>query len=122
MKWLFCVLEFPAAILQGGFFNKDNPKYMNYAGIGSLMGHELTHGLDDQGSRFDQDGNLVDWWDPKTKKEYLKRAQCIIDQYNGYLVKEVNLTVSARKFNSVVKWLFLTIKLLQFSVKICYFI
>ena len=76
---------------------------MNYAGIGSLMGHELTHGLDDQGSRFDQDGNLVDWWDPKTKKEYLKRAQCIIDQYNGYLVKEVNLTVSARKFNSVVK-------------------
>ena len=67
---------------------------MNYAGIGSVMGHEFTHGFDDMGRQFDKDGNLVDWWDPKTKKEYLKRAQCIIDQYSGYLVKDVNLNVS----------------------------
>ena len=51
---------------------------MNYGAIGVVVGHEITHGFDDTGSQKDGDGNLVDWWEPQTKKKYLERAQCII--------------------------------------------
>ena len=60
-------IQFPAGILQGVFFAKDRPLYMNYGAIGWVIGHEITHGFDDQGRQFDQDGNLVDWWHPETK-------------------------------------------------------
>ena len=59
-------ISFPAGILQGGFFNKGRPYYMNYGAIGWVVGHEITHGFDDQGRQFDKDGNLVDWWRPET--------------------------------------------------------
>lgn len=62
---------------------------MNYGAIGFVIGHEITHGFDDQGSQFDMDGNLVDWWSSSSKEEYLKKAQCIVDQYSNYTVKEV---------------------------------
>jgi len=66
---------------------------MNYGGIGFVIGHEITHGFDDQGRQFNKEGNLVDWWESETKKRYLKRAECIIHQYGNYSVKEVGLNV-----------------------------
>merc|ERR1712106_277567 len=80
-------IQFPAGILDGVFFNADRPLYMNYGAIGFIVGHEITHGFDDQCSQKDGDGNLVDWWEPETKKKYLEKAQCIIDQYGNYTVE-----------------------------------
>ncbi|XP_008554183.1 neprilysin-2 isoform X3 [Microplitis demolitor] len=82
-------IQFPAGILQGAFFSNDRPRYMNYGAIGFVIGHEITHGFDDQGRQFDKDGNLVDWWAPSTKEKYLEKAECIINQYGNYTVKEV---------------------------------
>ncbi|KRT85835.1 Peptidase, partial [Oryctes borbonicus] len=84
-------IQFPAGILQGVFFNNDRPRYMNYGGIGFVIGHEITHGFDDQGRQFDKYGNLVDWWASETQKAFIKKAQCIIDQYGNYTVPEVGL-------------------------------
>merc|ERR1711971_92082 len=80
-------IQLPAGILDGVFFNADRPLYMNYGAIGFVVGHEITHGFDDQGSQKDGDGNLVDWWEPETKKRYLEKAQCIIEQYGNYTVE-----------------------------------
>ena len=79
----------PAGILDGIFFQADLPAYLNYGAIGSIIGHELTHGFDDKGSQRDGKGNLADWWEEETKDMYLERVQCIIDQYSNYTV-EVN--------------------------------
>lgn len=91
--YYFFLVEFPAGILQGAFFNHDRPRYMNYGAIGFVIGHEITHGFDDQGRQFNKEGNLVDWWELETKKRYLKRAECIIYQYGNYTVKDVGLNV-----------------------------
>lgn len=85
--------EFPAGILQGHFFSANRPKYMNYGAIGYVIGHEITHAFDDQGRLFDVDGNLFDWWQPDTKKAYLAKAQCIIEQYGNYTDKLTGLNV-----------------------------
>ncbi|KAH8310552.1 hypothetical protein KR044_001902 [Drosophila immigrans] len=74
----------PAGILQDVFYKANRPKYMDFGAIGSLIGHEFTHGFDDQGSQFDLEGNMRDWWQPDTKKAYLEKAQCIIHQYGNY--------------------------------------
>ncbi|XP_016921652.1 neprilysin-2 isoform X2 [Apis cerana] len=87
-------IQFPAGILQGAFFNNDRPRYMNYGAIGFVIGHEITHGFDDQGRQFDKNGNLVDWWAPQTKEKYLEKAECIIHQYGNYTVEEVNLNLN----------------------------
>ena len=55
---------------------------MNYGAIGFVVGHEITHGFDDQGSQRDKDGNLVNWWEPETKQKFLEKAQCIIGMYS----------------------------------------
>jgi Predicted metalloendopeptidase len=67
---------------------------MNYGAIGFVIGHEITHGFDDQGRQFDKDGNLVDWWAESTKEKYLVKSKCIIEQYGNYSVPEVNLTLN----------------------------
>lgn len=87
-------IQFPAGILQGAFFSNDRPRYMNYGAIGFVIGHEITHGFDDQGRQFDKEGNLVDWWEPETKEKYLEKAECIISQYGNYSVEEVNLKLN----------------------------
>ncbi|XP_035741301.1 neprilysin-2-like isoform X2 [Vespa mandarinia] len=87
-------IQFPAGILQGAFFNNDRPRYMNYGAIGFVIGHEITHGFDDQGRQFDKEGNLVDWWAPETKENYLERAECIVQQYGNYTVEEVGLKLN----------------------------
>ncbi|OWR48508.1 zinc metalloprotease [Danaus plexippus plexippus] len=87
-------IQFPAGILQGAFFSANRPAYMNYGAIGFVIGHEITHGFDDQGRQFDKNGNLVDWWQETTKQKYLEKAKCIIDQYFNYTVKEVNMKLN----------------------------
>ncbi|XP_023172900.2 neprilysin-2 isoform X2 [Drosophila hydei] len=87
-------IQFPAGILQGHFFNAQRPKYMNFGAIGYVIGHEITHGFDDQGRQFDVKGNLRDWWQPDTQKAYLKKAQCIIDQYGNYTERATGLNLN----------------------------
>lgn len=87
------ISEFPAGILQGHFFNAQRPKYMNYGAIGFVIGHEITHGFDDQGRQFDVDGNLVDWWHENTQKAYLEKAKCIIEQYGNFTDQLTGLKV-----------------------------
>jgi putative endopeptidase len=77
-------INFPAGILQPPFFDVKMDDAVNYGGIGAVIGHEITHGFDDQGRRFDAEGNLKDWWTPEDGKEYEKRAACIADQYSQY--------------------------------------
>lgn len=67
---------------------------MNYGSIGFVIGHEITHGFDDEGRQFDGKGNLIDWWAPETQEAYNEKAQCIIDQYGNYTVPEVDMNVS----------------------------
>lgn len=67
--------------------------YMNFAMIGSIIGHEITHGFDDQGRQFDKSGKLFNWWAPVTNEKYIKKVQCIINQYGNYTVKDIGLNV-----------------------------
>jgi putative endopeptidase len=75
---------FPAGILQPPFFYFDADDAVNYGGIGAAIGHEMTHGFDDQGRQYDPDGNLRDWWTPKSAAEFKKRSQAIVQQFNEY--------------------------------------
>jgi putative endopeptidase len=77
-------IVFPAAILQPPFFDLAADDAVNYGGIGSVIGHEIGHGFDDQGSKFDGDGNLKDWWTADDKKEFQKRTKALIAQYNAF--------------------------------------
>jgi putative endopeptidase len=77
-------IVFPAAILQPPFFNLEADDAVNYGAIGAVIGHEMGHGFDDQGRRFDADGVLRDWWAPKDADEYMKRAKLLIEQYNKF--------------------------------------
>jgi putative endopeptidase len=78
-------MVFPAGILQPPFFNRAAVKPVNYGAIGMVMGHELTHGFDDQGRQFDAKGNLRDWWSGPVGKDFEKRAQCVVEQFDGYV-------------------------------------
>merc|ERR1719378_1863055 len=87
-------IQFPAGILQGNFFGSDRPAYMNYGGIGWVIGHEITHGFDDQGRQYDNKGNLRNWWEDATKNRFLDKANCIIWQYGNYTATAVNKTLN----------------------------
>lgn len=76
---------FPAGILQPPFFNRAATAPVNFGAIGMVMGHELTHGFDDEGRQFDAKGNMRDWWSPNISKEFDTRAQCVVDQFSGYV-------------------------------------
>ncbi|PIO72527.1 peptidase family M13, partial [Teladorsagia circumcincta] len=92
----FNAIKFPAAILQAPFFHHTFPRALNYGGIGAVIGHEITHGFDDQGQQFDAIGNLRDWWDADVKKKFVERAQCIIDQYQKIEVPAAGLNVNGK--------------------------
>ncbi|KAI6196414.1 Neprilysin-1 [Aphelenchoides besseyi] len=79
-------ITFPAAILQAPFFDSSFPKAVNYGGIGSVIGHEISHAYDDQGSQFDAQGNLHNWWSSETQNMFKNLTKCIVDQYGAYEV------------------------------------
>jgi endothelin-converting enzyme/putative endopeptidase len=76
---------FPAGILQPPFFDKKMDDAVNFGAIGAVIGHELTHGFDDQGRKFDPQGNLRDWWTDQDGKEFEKRASCVADEYGNFV-------------------------------------
>jgi putative endopeptidase len=80
-------ITFPAGILQPPFFNFEADDAINYGAIGGVIGHEITHGFDDQGSRFDAEGNLKMWWTPDDRKKFEERATCVANQFNAYEVQ-----------------------------------
>ncbi|MFZ5477523.1 MAG: M13 family metallopeptidase [Myxococcota bacterium] len=82
----FNEMVFPAGILQAPFFDRAWPAAMNYGGIGMVMGHELTHGFDDQGRKFDGDGRMSEWWSPEVTTRFEERAACVRKQYDAYEV------------------------------------
>lgn len=77
-------IVFPAGILQPPFFDKTMDDAVNFGAAGVVIGHELTHGFDDQGRKFDPKGNLRDWWTEQDGKEFEKRASCVADEYSGF--------------------------------------
>ena len=77
-------MVFPAGILQPPFFDAGRPAAANYGAMGSIMGHELTHGFDDQGRQFDAGGRLRDWWTPAVADEFSRRAACLADQFSSF--------------------------------------
>lgn len=79
-------IVFPAAILQSPFFNMTADDAVNYGGIGAVIGHEMGHGFDDQGSKYDATGNLRNWWTEQDLKEFATRTKSLVEQYAGYKV------------------------------------
>jgi endothelin-converting enzyme/putative endopeptidase len=80
-------IVFPAGILQPPMFDLANVDAVNYGSIGCVIGHEISHGFDDQGSEFDAQGRLNNWWTEKDRQEFEKRAQCVVDQFEGYFIE-----------------------------------
>lgn len=87
---------FPAGILQTPFYSASNPNYLNYGGIGSVIGHEITHGFDDRGRLYDKDGKFHSsgFWSNDTTKNFKEKAKCIVDQYNNYTSAQINQTLN----------------------------
>ncbi|HVS79762.1 MAG TPA: M13 family metallopeptidase [Candidatus Paceibacterota bacterium] len=84
-------IAFPAGILQPPFFDPDADAAINYGAIGSVIGHEITHGFDDQGSKFDGRGNFKNWWTADDRKRFDKKANVLVKQFNGYKVGDINV-------------------------------
>lgn len=78
-------INFPAGILQPPFYDFKGDDGVNFGGIGAVIGHELTHGFDDQGRQFDKEGNLKDWWTAEDAKAFEQRAQCLVDEYSSFV-------------------------------------
>ncbi|MFI5778402.1 M13 family metallopeptidase [Nocardia sp. NPDC051570] len=77
-------IVFPAAILQPPFFDMNADDAANYGGIGAVIGHEIGHGFDDQGAKYDGDGNMIDWWTDADREEFGQRTKALIEQYNQF--------------------------------------
>ncbi|XP_060847235.1 neprilysin-2-like [Rhopalosiphum padi] len=87
-------IEIPVGILQDVFYSSDRPQYMNYGAIGTIIGHEINHGFDTNGRKYDKQGNLVDWWTKEVENRYLEKAMCIQNQYGNYTAQEVGLKLN----------------------------
>lgn len=81
-------INFPAGILQPPFYDFRADDALNFGAIGAVIGHELTHGFDDQGRQFDKDGNLRDWWTAEDAKAFEERAQCVVDEYSSFVATD----------------------------------
>jgi len=77
-------IVFPAAILQHPFFDTNSDDAINYGGMGAVIGHEITHGFDDQGRKYDADGNIKEWWTKEDGEKFQERADKLTAQYDGY--------------------------------------
>ncbi|XP_072587172.1 membrane metallo-endopeptidase-like 1 isoform X6 [Vulpes vulpes] len=77
-------IVFPAGILQPPFFSKHQPQALNFGGIGMVIGHEITHGFDDNGRNFDKDGNMLDWWSNFSAQHFREQSECMVHQYGNY--------------------------------------
>jgi predicted metalloendopeptidase len=86
-NWLMNEIVFPAGILQPPFFNPEADDAINYGAIGAVIGHEITHGFDDQGAKFDLQGNLKDWWTPADLKNFQARGECVVNQFSAFQVE-----------------------------------
>ncbi|KAI8334149.1 hypothetical protein EDC96DRAFT_488244 [Choanephora cucurbitarum] len=89
---VFNEIVVPAGILQNPFYHSDLPQYLNYGGIGVVIGHEITHAFDNSGRLYDGDGRLNEWWTDATSKAFDSKSQCFIDQYSKFSVKGNNNT------------------------------
>lgn len=87
---------FPSGILQGPFYQRGLPRSINYGAIGTIVGHELTHGFDDTGSQYDAYGGLRQWWSNSTRKKFDKKSKCFIDQYGKIFDKQANMTLNGK--------------------------
>lgn len=81
-------IVFPAGIMQPPFFDPDADDALNYGGIGAVIAHEITHGFDDQGRKFDGEGNLKDWWTESDSKNFKERTDKLVKQYSGYVATD----------------------------------
>ena len=81
-------IVFPAGILQPPFFDPKADDASNYGAMGAVIGHEMTHGFDDEGRKFDAQGNLRDWWTPEDEKNFNERAECVEKQFDSYIVQD----------------------------------
>jgi predicted metalloendopeptidase len=88
-------INFPAGILQPAFYDPHADLATNYGHIGAVIGHELTHGFDDQGSQFDASGNLSDWWTPEDKKNFEARTGCLVNEYGSFVAVD-NLHINGK--------------------------
>jgi endothelin-converting enzyme len=79
-------IVFPAGIMQPPYFSGELPEYVSYGSFGAIAGHELTHGFDDNGAKYDETGKLRDWWDNTTTANFDKKTQCFGDQYSKYTI------------------------------------
>ena len=77
-------INFPAGILQPSFYDTKQDDAVNYGHIGAVIGHELTHGFDDEGKKFDGKGNLDDWWTAEDTKKFVGRTDCLVNEYGGF--------------------------------------
>jgi endothelin-converting enzyme/putative endopeptidase len=80
-------IVFPAGILQPPAFDVNASDAVNYGAIGVVIGHEISHGFDDEGAQFDGDGRLANWWTPEDLKQFQARGQCVVDQFDGYFIE-----------------------------------
>ncbi|XP_033763934.1 neprilysin-1-like isoform X2 [Pecten maximus] len=89
-------ITFPAGILQPPFYHKDYPQYLNYGGIGYVIGHEITHGFDDNGRRYDKTGQLNAWWTNSSINAFKTKAECMVNQYGGYTVEAAKTNLNGK--------------------------
>ena len=113
-------IVFPAGILQQPFFSKDNDMAVNFGGIGTVIGHEITHGFDDQGRKYDKNGNLNDWWTELDAKRYERETRKLRDLFNSFTLegKQINGDLTLGENIADLGGLSISLKALQKYLKI----